>query len=516
MLRISRLFFLLLFGLFGMVGFTSSEEVPKTWVDEEMQKLALPLADTTASPALALADYYYRIPVRPIYRSYPVYHPDKEPAGYFEGLQKRKPELLWDDKGTRPQLNSQGDWIAAGELVFDAPIIIAGGGRLGPSLATNLVVRDAKWYAETGAAITPQGILPFYRYVVREQGKVEVGALSCAQCHTRLMPDGSAIKGAQGNFPFGKVFEHDMREVGVIEPAYRGMMHGLFSVPWLQPDPQASVDPLPLSQIAEAHAATPPGVMARHGTGTWSPVQVPDLIGVETRRYLDRTGLQRHRGPADLMRYAALNQGLDRLTTFKGMLVSGQKDREPPEQVFEQRYSDEQLYALAKYIYSLKPPQNPNLPEEPEAKEQVERGRAIFMNKDNRCATCHDPKQGYTNNKLVAAPGFQVPADHPERDSIMRQRVDTDSTLTLATRRGTGLYKVPSLAGVWYRGPFEHNGSCATLEDWFDPARLNQDYVPTGWRGVPGTKTRSVKGHEFGLDLSREDRKDLIAFLKTL
>ena len=90
MLPINRLFFLLLFGLFGMVGFTSSEEVPKTWVDEEMQKLALPLADTTASPALALADYYYRIPVRPIYKSYPVYHPDKEPAGYFEELQQRK------------------------------------------------------------------------------------------------------------------------------------------------------------------------------------------------------------------------------------------------------------------------------------------------------------------------------------------------------------------------------------------------------------------------------------------
>ena len=34
--------------------------------------------------------------------------------------------------------------------------------------------------------------------------------------------------------------------------------------------------------------------------------------------------------------------------------------------------------------------------------------------------------------------------------------------------RGTGYYKVPSLKGVWYRGPFEHNASIATLEDWFD------------------------------------------------
>jgi cytochrome c peroxidase len=29
-------------------------------------------------------------------------------------------------------------------------------------------------------------------------------------------------------------------------------------------------------------------------------------------------------------------------------------------------------------------------------------------------------------------------------------------------------YKVPSLKGVWYRGPFEHNGSVATFEDSLD------------------------------------------------
>ena len=49
--------------------------------------------------------------------------------------------------------------------------------------------------------------------------------------------------------------------------------------------------------------------------------------------------------------------------------------------------------------------------------------------------------------------------------------------------RGTGYYKVPSLKGVWYRGPLEHNGSVATLEDWFDPGRLRGDYLPTGFIG---------------------------------
>lgn len=34
----------------------------------------------------------------------------------------------------------------------------------------------------------------------------------------------------------------------------------------------------------------------------------------------------------------------------------------------------------------------------------------------------------------------------------------------------------------------EHNGSIATLEDWFDPARLEDDYVPTGFVGLDGPR----------------------------
>jgi hypothetical protein len=54
-----------------------------------------------------------------------------------------------------------------------------------------------------------------------------------------------------------------------------------------------------------------------------------------------------------------------------------------------------------------------------------------------------------------------------------------------------------------------------TLEDWFDPKRLQDDYVPTGWKGY-GVKMRAVKGHEFGSQLSAEDKRALIACLKML
>jgi hypothetical protein len=111
--------------------------------------------------------------------------------------------------------------------------------------------------------------------------------------------------------------------------------------------------------------------------------------------------------------------------------------------------------------------------------------------------------------------GFNVPADHLKKYEILPLSVGTDPALALKTRRGTGYYKTPSLKGLWYRSPLEHNGSVATLEDWFDPRRLRDDYAPTGFRGA-GVKTRAVKGHAYGLYLSAADRQALIAFLKTL
>jgi hypothetical protein len=62
---------------------------------------------------------------------------------------------------------------------------------------------------------------------------------------------------------------------------------------------------------------------------------------------------------------------------------------------------------------------------------------------------------------------------------------------------------------------FGHSGWCATLDDWFDPRRVRDDYVPTGFKPYD-RQTYAVKGHRFGLGLSDEDRRALVSFLKTL
>jgi hypothetical protein len=475
--------------------------VPKTWIDDEMAALEIPLSDLASSPKHIQAEYYYRIPVRPIYRSYPVYAPGKEPPGYFERLGKQEPEIIFDAS----KLKTEQDWIRAGELVFEAPIGTGKLGGNGPN--SELYLRDPKWFERTGAPVARDGTLPFYRYVISEKGNVKIGILSCAMCHTRVMSDGSIIKGAQGNFPFDRAMGHDYRSINNVEDA-RTLERVLFTLPGGDSKPENQFGRMSVEDFASAHEAIPPGVLARHRSSPSYPVQVPDLIGVKDRRHLDRSGLQLHRSLVDLMRYAALNQGGDDLARFGDFMpIALFFDGKLPDPNTQTRYSDEQLYALALYIYSLKPPPNPNMFDA-----LARRGKLVFEREG--CAGCHTPPL-YTNNKLTPADGFKVPVEHRKRYDILGMSVGTDPDLTLKTRRGTGYYKVPSLKGVWYRGPFEHSGSVATLEDWFDRRRLRDDYVPTGFKGC-GVKTRPVKGHEFGLDLSEADRKALIGFLKTL
>jgi hypothetical protein len=475
-------------------------EIPKTWIDDEIADLEIPLADPANSPKHISAEYYYRIPVRPIYKDYPIYAPGKEPPGYLERLSALEPEIIFD----ATKLQTEDDWRKAGETVFDAPIEFVSSGMLFSG------VRDPAWYRKNGVLITKDGIFPNMRYVVREKGKVELGILSCTMCHTRVMPDGSKIKGAQGNFPDDRAFGYESRlehaeAKDKIEALrrLRASMRRSYAAPWLADDPNARPERMSADEIASVMEAIPPGVCARQGSSAFFPPRIPDLIGVKERRYLDASGLVRHRSIVDLMRYAALNQGVDELSLYGGFRPKG----DLPDPKTESRYSDEQLYALALYLYSLKPPPNPN-----KFDARAARGKQVFEREG--CALCHAPPL-FTNNKLTPADGFKIPEGHRQKFEVLAIPVGMEPNLTTKTRRGTGYYKVPSLKGVWYRGPFGHGGWVGSLEDWFDPRRLSDDYVPTGFKGS-GVEIRAVRGHEFGLGLSDADRKSLIAFLKTL
>ena len=91
-------------------------EIPKVWDDEEVHKFEVPLAQRDRSPRHMSSAEYYALKVRPIYRTYPMYAPGREPAGYIESLKQKDPEIVFDPS----KLRTKADWIAAGKLVFES------------------------------------------------------------------------------------------------------------------------------------------------------------------------------------------------------------------------------------------------------------------------------------------------------------------------------------------------------------------------------------------------------------
>jgi mono/diheme cytochrome c family protein len=429
---------------------------PKTWDEAALATMQTPLLDPARTPKHMGSGAYQSLPVLPIYKSYPVYAAGREPAGYLDRLRTLAPEII-----AHP----------TGEDVFDAPTFFENPQQ---SLTSPL------FFPAANVPIANGGIYPYLRYVIRKKGELELGGNSCGGCHTRVMPDGSVVKGAQGNFPVDRVIAASLRALAAQDPAagaglvnqfVRPMLRFFYAAPWLQPDPYERVANLSLEELATAWSQVPDGVMTRDGSTFDARPQIPDLIGIRDRLYLNHTGTHLHRSIADLMRYAALAQGADLGSSWGDFRLVEQM---PP---FAARLSDESLYALAGYLYALRPPANPH-----HSDSQTRAGRMIFERQG--CGACHTAPL-YTNNQRIAA------AD-----------IGTDPELATHSRRGTGYYKVPSLKGVWYRGPFGHGGDAATLEAWFDSARL--------------TAAEPVPGHNYGLGLPPAEKAALIAFLKTL
>src|SRR6185295_17308719 len=386
-------FFALILASLGMAQ-ESPTVIPKTWDTKAIETFQLPLADSRASARFISSSYYYSMPVRPIYKTYAVYRPDREPRGYMDQLQRKEPQIVFDSS----KLKSEADWTRAGEMVFDAPIEFVNAAE---TLYSE--IRGMNWFVKNGVPVTREGVMPNMRWVVREKGKVELGILSCGGCHTRVMPDGTIIKGAQGNFPDDRTFGYEQRVKGAkakdtdsLLKKFRAFIRRSYGAPWIMDDASARADRMSFSELTSVMEAITPGACARQGTSPFYPAAIPDLIGLKDRLYLDSTGLVRQRSIGDLMRYAALNQGADELSQYDQFRPVG----ELPAATTNSRYSDEQLYALAVYLYSLKPPENPN-----KFTALAQEGYVVFMTE--ACDSCHTPPL-YTNNMLLPVAGFKV------------------------------------------------------------------------------------------------------------
>ena len=479
---------------------------PKIWDEKELATWATPVAGLGVPPSFVSEKEYYAAPIDNL-RTYRVYHPDREPPGYRESLIQRGPQPLIEPE----KLKTEADWIEAGRRVFEE-LDTAASRSDEPTVIAHFTDPKAidKYRDQYHDTMTVDGVLLDYRWVVDSDRKLKLSFSSCAGCHTRIMPDGSVLRGAPSNFdgadsPALEILSNKVRVAPNFSKGNR--FYAEFGVPWVAGDVHARFKAMTdkeLVDFSSQESGAPPGTTVDRFNGSpFFTTRMADLRGVRHRKYLDATATHANRGPADIARYGILVE-------FADAAVFGPHHMLPPDGMkIRFRPPDEAMYALGLYVYSLEQPPSPY-----PFNEQAKRGRDIF--EAEGCTECHTPPL-YTNNKLVRAPGFEPPVDDPatQRLDISKRRVGTDPGLALKTRKGTGYYRIPTLRGVWYRGLYEHSGSVASLEDWFNPKRLRDDYAPSGWRG-PGVKTRAVPGHKFGHDLPAEDKQALIAFLKTL
>jgi cytochrome c peroxidase len=462
-----------------------------------LEDWATPIAALGIRPGHFTAAEYYAASADNL-RTYPVYRPDREPPGYWDWLQKQRPQPLVDAS----KLRTRQDWIKAGETAFrflDQPPVRTSD----PAIIQ--AFRDPRKY--DGVWAQADGSLAIARWVVTGTG-VQLSVAECASCHARALPDGTMRWGAPlGAIPGGNraympvpirvlrarvlTFPGDSRPVAIWRQ---------FTTPWA-PDERIEKlrdDPDAASVLRNDGENT---FSRTHGSPYYA-TKTADLNQVRYSRYLDATGTHRLRGPEDIARYAAFVTGADPMEFGSFQILTKEQKH------MSSRYADETLYAIGIYLMSLDPPKNP----QPASAELVVRGTEIFVRET--CVQCHVPPN-YTSGNLTLASGFTPAADHPNNADIVRTSVGTDPGLAMKTRKGTGFYKIPSLRGVWYRPALLHDGSVASLEEMFDPDRLKSDHVPGGWKG-PSVTTRAIPGHPFGLSLSVADKAALLAFLRSL
>jgi hypothetical protein len=475
---------------------------PVIWDDAALADWATPIAALQIRPGHYKPADYYRVPSENL-RTYPVYLPNKEPPGYWEALQKKKPERLVDVSTIR----AESDWIEAGARAFreldnpfsrtDDPALIA-------------AIRNPKTFAGVGGLA--DGTVLDHRWVVTERG-VMLTIAECSGCHARMGPGKSVEYGLPlasrpaGLAPGGEerhllqlLMLSAERTFGTADSSDR--FTRMFAVPWIPGEGERLQRFLAQPEDAIAAGFNPHGVIPRVNGSPFYGTRVPDLHLLRYSKYIDATGTHRLRGPGDIARYAAIINSADPMDFGTYRFLSDRQRR------VAYRFADEVLYAIGVYLLSLEPPKNPN----PPPADLVARGRAIFRRE--RCTTCHPPP-GYTTGELTLAEGFDPPADHPNREDIRARSVGTDSGLALKTRKGTGFYKIPSLRGLWYRPRLLHDASIVSLEELFDEARLRHDYERKGW-SPPGVTKGPIPGLEFLTKLPVEDKTALIAFLRSL
>ncbi len=179
----------------------------------------------------------------------------------------------------------------------------------------------------------------------------------------------------------------------------------------------------------------------------------------------------------------------------------------------------------------LQPPEGPA--EDPDL---VAMGEALFTRE--RCNECHNP-DNLADNGIIPFDEEGVERFPGDDDAFPEGTIATSALHRILIEEGGGDggrdrliqfivrnrlavgtsdgYRTSQLAGVWATAPYLHNGSVPTLEDLLRPADERPvTFERHGFTVDTTVGGNSNEGHEFGTDITDEERTALAAYLRTL
>jgi mono/diheme cytochrome c family protein len=192
------------------------------------------------------------------------------------------------------------------------------------------------------------------------------------------------------------------------------------------------------------------------------------------------------------------------------------------------------LDRIAAWALDLKPP---GYPPERIDRARAERGRPIYT---AECSSCHEPGAAAIGQVTELAAIGTDPERLRSFTPDLAKRMNTigeGRPWKFSHFRKTEGYANMPLDGLWLRAPYLHNGSVPTLRALLfpeeRPATFYSAYDVYDWTNVGFVSTgadaeregvqfdtrlkgNSNAGHVYGSKLTREQREDLLEFLKTL
>lgn len=124
--------------------------------------------------------------------------------------------------------------------------------------------------------------------------------------------------------------------------------------------------------------------------------------------------------------------------------------------------------------------------------ESAKRGRDLFFSQKSNCTACHTGAN--FTDELYHNLGVGMAAKEPDLGRFAETKVEKDK----------GAFKTPTLRNVALTAPYMHDGSQATLEEVVE------------WYAKGGHPNPTLSDKVKKLDLTEQDKKDLVEFMKSL